>query len=119
MKDDFINNNNNIHNNSILSTINNFNIEQLDLPYLERMNYLMEAFIPTTSAFIDEYVKPAVAADGGNIVFESFNPETRVVKVIMQGACNGCPSSTFTLKNGIETMLRNMLTDDGLVVEAY
>ena len=57
MKDDFINNNNNIHNNSILSTINNFNIEQLDLPYLERMNYLMEAFIPTTSAFIDEYVK--------------------------------------------------------------
>lgn len=70
-------------------------------------------------SIIDEYVKPAVAADGGNIVFESFNPETRVVKVIMQGACNGCPSSTFTLKNGIESMLRNMLTDDSLVVESY
>lgn len=68
---------------------------------------------------IDEYIKPAVAADGGNIVFESFNPETKVVKVVMQGACNGCPSSTFTLKNGIESMLRNMLQDDTLIVESF
>ena len=56
-KDDFINNNNNIHNNTILSVINNFNIEKNDLPYLESMNYLMESFIPTNSAFIDEYIK--------------------------------------------------------------
>jgi NFU1 iron-sulfur cluster scaffold homolog, mitochondrial len=70
-------------------------------------------------SIIDEYIKPAVASDGGNIVFESFDSKTRVVRVIMQGACNGCPSSTFTLKNGIETMLRNMLTDDTLIVEAF
>ncbi len=67
---------------------------------------------------IDEYIKPAVASDGGNIIFDSFNAETKVVKVIMQGACNGCPSSTFTLKNGIESMLQNMLTDDKITVEA-
>lgn len=60
-------------------------------------------------AILDEYVKPAVASDGGNIMFESYDEETRTVKVILQGACSGCPSSTFTLKNGIETMLKNML----------
>lgn len=67
---------------------------------------------------IDEYIKPAVASDGGNIIFDSFSPENKVVRVIMQGACNGCPSSTFTLKNGIESMLRNMLSDDKITVEA-
>lgn len=56
-KDDYINNNTNIHNNTLLSTINNFNIEENDLPYLESMNYLMESFVPTASAFIDEYVQ--------------------------------------------------------------
>ena len=56
-KDEFINNNTNIHNNSLLGFINNFNSESSDLPYLESLNYLMESFIPTTSAFIDEYVK--------------------------------------------------------------
>jgi Fe-S cluster biogenesis protein NfuA len=55
---------------------------------------------------LEEYVKPAVAADGGNIAFDSFNEETKVVKVILQGACSGCPSSTFTLKSGIENMLK-------------
>jgi hypothetical protein len=56
-KDDYINNNSNIHNNTLLSFINNFNIEKNDLPYLENMNYLMESFVPTAGAFIDEYVK--------------------------------------------------------------
>jgi Fe-S cluster biogenesis protein NfuA len=50
-----------------------------------------------------------VASDGGNIVFKSYDPETKLVKVILQGACSGCPSSTFTLKNGIENMLKEML----------
>jgi Fe-S cluster biogenesis protein NfuA len=67
---------------------------------------------------LEEYVKPAVAADGGNILFESYDPTSKVVKVIMQGACNGCPSSTFTLKNGIENMLKSMLNDDNIIVEA-
>ncbi len=60
---------------------------------------------------LEEYVKPAVASDGGNILFQSYEKESKTVNVILQGACSGCPSSTFTLKNGIETMLKNMLGD--------
>lgn len=62
-------------------------------------------------AILEEYVKPAVASDGGNILFKSYEEETGKVNVILQGACSGCPSSTFTLKNGIETMLKNMMGD--------
>ena len=60
---------------------------------------------------LEEYVKPAVASDGGNILFKSYEEESKTVNVILQGACSGCPSSTFTLKNGIETMLKNMMGD--------
>ncbi|MFM1878532.1 MAG: hypothetical protein RLZZ241_1398 [Bacteroidota bacterium] len=60
---------------------------------------------------LEEYVKPAVASDGGNIVFQSYEAESKRVHVVLQGACSGCPSSTYTLKNGIETMLKNMLGD--------
>ncbi len=60
---------------------------------------------------LEEYVKPAVASDGGNILFKSYEQEHKRVNVILQGACSGCPSSTFTLKNGIETMLKNMMGD--------
>jgi Fe-S cluster biogenesis protein NfuA len=67
---------------------------------------------------IEEYVKPAVQSDGGNIVFDSFDSEEKRVKVILQGACSGCPSSTFTLKNGIENMLKDMLKDQDIKVEA-
>jgi Fe-S cluster biogenesis protein NfuA len=67
---------------------------------------------------LEEYVKPAVAADGGNIAFDSYNEEDKVVKVILQGACSGCPSSTFTLKSGIESLLKSMLNDDTISVEA-
>jgi len=51
----------------------------------------------------------ALAADGGNIVFRSYNEENKVVSVILQGACSGCPSSTATLTNGIENLLKEML----------
>ena len=67
---------------------------------------------------LEEYVKPAVAADGGNILFDSYNEDEKRVKVVLQGACNGCPSSTFTLKSGIENMLKDMLNDKDIVVEA-
>lgn len=67
---------------------------------------------------IEEYIKPAVAADGGNILFDSFSESDKKVKVILQGACSGCPSSTFTLKNGIENMLKEMLQDQEIKVEA-
>ncbi len=67
---------------------------------------------------LEEYIKPAVASDGGNIMFDSYNEETKTVKVILQGACSGCPSSTATLKNGIETMMRDMLAGKVDYVEA-
>ncbi|SHL86438.1 NifU family protein [Flavobacterium xinjiangense] len=67
---------------------------------------------------LEEYVKPAVQADGGNIAFDSYNETDKTVKVILQGACSGCPSSTFTLKSGIENMLKSMLNDNNIKVEA-
>jgi len=69
-------------------------------------------------SILDEYVKPAVASDGGHIAFESFDESTKTVRVILQGACSGCPSSTITLKNGIETMLKEMLQGRVSHVEA-
>ena len=56
---------------------------------------------------LDEFVKPAVESDGGNIRFMSY--EEGVVSVLLQGACSGCPSSTVTLKQGIESLLKKML----------
>ena len=67
---------------------------------------------------LEEYVKPAVQSDGGNITFENYDDDTKRVTVTLKGACSGCPSSTFTLKNGIENMLRQMLHNNDIVVEA-
>jgi Fe-S cluster biogenesis protein NfuA len=67
---------------------------------------------------LEEYIKPAVQADGGNIMFDSYDEKEKRVKVILQGACSGCPSSTFTLKSGIENMLKDMLKDEAIIVEA-
>ena len=69
-------------------------------------------------SILDEYIKPAVASDGGHIAFDSFDESSKTVRVILQGACSGCPSSTITLKNGIETMLREMLNGRVTSVEA-
>ena len=67
---------------------------------------------------LEEYIRPAVQSDGGNIVFDSYNAQTKTVKVILQGACSGCPSSTATLKSGIETMMRDLLKGHVDYVEA-
>lgn len=56
---------------------------------------------------LDEFVKPAVESDGGNIRFMSYEEGT--VSVLLQGACSGCPSSSVTLKQGIESLLKKML----------
>ena len=58
---------------------------------------------------IETYVKPAVMSDGGNIEFKHF--DKGIVTVILQGACSGCPSSTVTLKAGIEGMLKRMVPE--------
>lgn len=55
---------------------------------------------------IETRVRPAVAQDGGDIVFHKFEEDTGIVHLHMRGACAGCPSSTYTLKQGIENMLR-------------
>ncbi|WP_178987388.1 NifU family protein [Winogradskyella schleiferi] len=67
---------------------------------------------------LEEYIKPAVESDGGNIEFKSYDATTKQVEVLLQGACSGCPSSTFTLKNGIENMLKDMLNDNSITVNA-
>jgi Fe-S cluster biogenesis protein NfuA len=56
---------------------------------------------------IDTKVRPAVAQDGGDIIFKHFDAETGIVALHLQGSCAGCPSSSRTLKNGIENMLRH------------
>ncbi|KAB2813618.1 NifU family protein [Phaeocystidibacter luteus] len=56
---------------------------------------------------LEEYVKPAVAQDGGNIRYAGY--DNKIVKVQLQGACSGCPSSTMTLKNGILNLMQKML----------
>lgn len=55
---------------------------------------------------IETRVRPAVAQDGGDIIFHRFEPDSGIVHLSMRGACAGCPSSTFTLKQGIENMLK-------------
>jgi Fe-S cluster biogenesis protein NfuA len=58
---------------------------------------------------LDEYIRPAVEQDGGAIVFHSF--QDGIVKVLLQGSCSGCPSSTVTLKAGIQNLLTRMLPE--------
>ena len=58
---------------------------------------------------LEEYIKPAVEMDGGAITFESYNEG--VVKVLLQGSCSGCPSSTITLKAGIESLLKRAIPE--------
>src|SRR5207245_1727317 len=60
---------------------------------------------------IDTRVRPAVAADGGDIIFKGFDGSAGIVFLHLQGSCAGCPSSTMTLKNGIENMLRHYVPE--------
>lgn len=60
---------------------------------------------------LDTRVRPAVAGDGGDIVFRGFDAGSGVVFLHLQGSCAGCPSSTLTLKNGIENMLRHYIPE--------
>ncbi|MDZ7848295.1 MAG: NifU family protein [Owenweeksia sp.] len=68
------------------------------------------------ASLLDEYVKPAVAQDGGNIKFLKYDEGK--VKVLLQGACSGCPSSTMTLRQGIQNLLEQMLPGQVQAVEA-
>ncbi len=56
-------------------------------------------------------VRPAVANDGGDIIFKRFDADTGIVHLTMRGACSGCPSSTMTLKQGVENLLRHYVPE--------
>jgi len=63
--------------------------------------------VRTIEELIEMRVRPAVAQDGGDIIFDSYDPESGLVRLRMRGACAGCPSSTMTLKAGIENLLKH------------
>jgi len=67
-------------------------------------------------SILDEYIRPAVEQDGGAISFHSFTDG--LLKVVLQGSCSGCPSSTITLKAGIENLFQRMMPNDVKSVEA-
>ncbi len=109
---EYLENGNTVIDETLITTTKNH--EQQQETYFENLDATSQQIVN----IIEEYIKPAVQGDGGNIMFESFDEKSKQVKVVLQGACSGCPSSTFTLKNGIENMLKQMLNDNEIVVEA-
>ena len=67
------------------------------------------ATVATIKELLETRIRPAVAGDGGDITFRGFKDGT--VYLVMKGACSGCPSSTATLKHGIQNLLRHFLPD--------
>lgn len=72
--------------------------------------------IKKIKTILDEYIRPAVEQDGGAITFHSY--ENKRVRVALQGSCSGCPSSTITLKAGIENLFKKMMPEEVEEVEA-
>jgi Fe-S cluster biogenesis protein NfuA len=70
-----------------------------------------QGIVTEIKEIIETRVRPAVAADGGDILFHRFDSETGVVFLTMRGACSGCPSSALTLKSGIENLLRHYVPE--------
>ena len=100
----------------LISNYIKFHLEQNE-PLLESERKVEEkpadsedsAIVTQIKDVLDEYIKPAVEMDGGAITFDSFNDG--VVKVLLQGSCSGCPSSTITLKAGIESLLTRAIPE--------
>ena len=76
----------------------------------EKKNVIYSEIEQDIIGLLNEYIKPAVEGDGGAIEFDSFS--NGIVKVILKGACSGCPSSTATLKHGIESLLKQKLGEE-------
>ncbi len=83
-------------------------VEKISDPAVER-THTASALETKIIETLDEYVKPAVEQDGGAIHFKSFNEG--VVTLTLKGSCSGCPSSTITLKNGIENLLKQLIPE--------
>ncbi|MCA6078242.1 NifU family protein [Fulvivirga sedimenti] len=101
-------------------------IKNIIIKYLESGNDLIEKpevqeiydesdseTVKKIKTILDEYIKPAVEQDGGAITFHSFQDGN--VRVLLQGSCSGCPSSTVTLKAGIENLLKRMVPEVEMV----
>lgn len=83
--------------------------DSLPTPSLEPQHNITSELDEKIVAILDEYVRPAVENDGGAIEFNSF--KDGIVTVTLKGACSGCPSSTQTLKGGVESLLKSMLPE--------
>lgn len=82
-----------------------------EIPVTESTGEVLDgdAVIEKIKQMLDQYVKPAVEMDGGAIKFKSFNAGT--LTLMLQGSCSGCPSSTVTLKSGIEGLMKRMVPE--------
>ena len=92
----------------------------VDNTFSEKKEIFTEHKSPTTEIevkiveILEQYIRPAVEGDGGSITFKNY--DDGIVTVQMRGACSGCPSSTITLKAGIEALLRKMIPEVTQVV---
>ncbi|MEO8813090.1 MAG: NifU family protein [Caulobacteraceae bacterium] len=88
-------------------------LTEADAPIADEGVYEGEAaqIVAEIKDLLDTRIRPAVAQDGGDILFSKFEPDTGVVWLHMRGACSGCPSSAATLKSGVENMLRHYVPE--------
>ncbi len=96
----------------VISFINDFYSEGKEFVIdesLEEQNSNLDELEQKIVKILDEKIRPAVARDGGDIKFKEF--KDGVVKVQLQGSCSGCPSSTMTLKQGVQNLLCHYLPE--------
>lgn len=103
-----------------ITTILNQSLEAFDFRVYDNAK-LVEAskgsdLVEKIKGVLDQYVRPAVAHDGGDIAFKAFNENDGTLIVTMHGACSGCPSSTATLKLGVENLMRHMVPEVSQIV---
>ena len=98
--------------------ISNLKPQNHEAPVEQLINREYTAVEKNISDILMEYVAPAVESDGGKISLMEYVPETKTARMLLQGACSGCPSSTATLKNGIENILKQFAPDIVEHVEA-
>jgi Fe-S cluster biogenesis protein NfuA len=85
--------------------------EAVPAPTREEYDPADEEIVVQIKDLLETRVRPAVAQDGGDIVFRGFESKSGTVFLSLRGSCAGCPSSTATLKNGIENMLRHYIPE--------
>ena len=98
--------------------ISNATPQKHENPVENLMNRIYTETEQKISDILKEYVAPAVESDGGKISLMEYVPETKTAKMLLQGACSGCPSSTATLKGGIENLLKQFVPELVEKVEA-